>query len=79
MNHHLVHVTDANHKPLGQRTVQVQFARGKPSLVVHARRRYTATGKQGHVRATGKPSLELATARDQRVWITLDLSELYED
>jgi hypothetical protein len=72
-------ITDANHESRGTRTVHVDFANGKPRLVVHAHRRYTATGKEGSVRATGKPSIELATARDERVWITLDLSELYED
>jgi hypothetical protein len=72
-------VTDTNGRPAGERDVRVTFFAGTPNEVEHRARVYRATGKQGTNVRTGRDVVELATEKDERVWLTLDGTALYED
>jgi hypothetical protein len=72
-------VTDTNGRLRGEMDIQVEFHRGLPWEVIHAGRTYLATGKVGTHMATGRPTQELATEGDARLWITLDGTQVWED
>ena len=72
-------VTDANHKPRGPQTIRIEVRNGDPVLVEHKSVLYARTGKRGTNRASGRAMLELASERDERIWISVEGDELHED
>ncbi len=72
-------ITDANNRACGTRTIQVVFNEGMPAIVTDRERIYLATGRRGTNRDTGLDVVELASAKDERVWLTLGGTHLYED
>ncbi len=75
----LATVTDTNHRCTGTRTIRVDFMNGLPWIVEDGERHYTASGKRGTNSRSGREVVELANASDERIWITLDGTELLED
>ncbi|TSE28129.1 hypothetical protein Tther_02329 [Tepidimonas thermarum] len=73
-------VTDTNGNALGKRLIWVEFdEHGPTSVRWHQGERYDFTGKTGTNIKTGLPVREMATARDARIWVSLDIEYLWED
>ena len=72
-------VTDTNHRSRGTMPICVEFARGLPISVEHDGRSFSFGGKRGTNAKTGSEVVELASAGDARIWVTLDAKTLYED
>ena len=72
-------VTDTNGNALGTRLIRVEFNDQGPATVMHDGQRYDFTGKTGTHLKTGLAVREMATARDARLWISLDGEHLWED
>jgi hypothetical protein len=65
-------VIDQNNKDLGKKEVKIYSDHCGPYRVDYEGREYWSTGKSGNNIKTGKPSIEMATEDDQRLWITVD-------
>ncbi len=72
-------VTDANNRPCGTRAIRVTFVDGSPSAVLDGERDYLATGRRGTNVQSGNEVVEFRTGKDERIWITLDGRDLWED
>lgn len=72
-------VEDTNGRKRGLMAIEVEFHDGGPLELFHDGRRYYATGKQGHNIATGLPAREMATELDERLWVSLDATRIWED
>lgn len=64
---------------LGTRLIRIEFDEQGPATVMHDGQRYDFTGKTGTHLKTGLAVREMATARDARLWISLDGEHLWED
>lgn len=74
-----VPVTDTNHRPRGVMTIQADFDHIGPYRVVHDGHTYWFTGKSGTHCASGVATREMATANEERLWITLGGTAVWED
>ena len=72
-------VTDANGHPRGVMSIEVDFHKNGPCEVTHEGHTYRFSGKDGTHMATGRPTREMATDEDARLWITLDGAHVWED
>ena len=63
----------------GTRLIRIEFDEQGPATVMHDGQRYDFTGKTGTHLKTGLAVREMATARDARLWISLDGEHLWED
>lgn len=72
-------VTDTNGNALGPRLIRVEFDERGPATVMYDGQRYHFTGKTGTDTKTGLAVREMATARDARLWISIDCEHLWED
>ena len=83
MKRHTASATDTNHKPLGRIGLLVETdADGHPIQVEYKGVTFFPTHKIGTNFASGKTVHELSNTdgnTDQRIWVSNDLSDVYED
>lgn len=72
-------VTDTNGRLRGVMDLEVEFNQDAPCQIRHEGQTYRATGKEGVHTATGRPTREMATESDARLWITRDGTRVWED
>ena len=83
MKTHIANAIDTNQKPVGLVKLQIEtYPDGRPLIVEHKGFAFFATTKMGTNIATGKTVYELANTdnnTDKRIWVSSDLSNIYED
>ncbi len=83
MKTHTANATDTNNKPIGLVNLRIEtYPDGRPLIVEHKGVAFFATTKTGTNIATGKTVYELSNTdnnTDQRIWVSSDLRNIYED
>lgn len=79
MKTHELHVTDTNWRSRGHLNVGIRFFNGSPAEILHSGARYFPTGKVGTHIVSGAATMEMATEKDARLWVTMDCTNIFED